>query len=39
MKYEKHICETLCVLDNQYVADEYLRWEYLKYGIRKFTKK
>ena len=36
---EKHICETLCLLDNQYITDENLRWENLKYEIRKFTKK
>ena len=36
---KKHICETLCLLDNQHIIDEHLRWEYLKYEIRKFTKK
>ena len=36
---EKHICETLCLLDNRHRTDQNLRWEYLKYEIRKFTKK
>ena len=36
---KKHICETLCLLDNQHITDEHLRWEYLKYEIRKLTKK
>ena len=36
---KKHTCETLCLLDNQHITDEHLRCEYLKYGIRKFTKK
>ena len=36
---KKHICETLCLLDNQHITDERLRWGYLKYEIRKFTKK
>ena len=36
---EKHFCKTLCLLDNQHVIDEHLRWEYLKYDIEKFTKK
>ena len=37
---KKQICgtETLCLLDNQHITDEHLRWEYLKYEIRKFTK-
>ena len=35
---EKHIFETLCLLDNQHITDEQLRWEYLKYEIRKLTK-
>ena len=33
---KKHICETL---DNQHITDEHLRWEYLKYEIRKVIKK
>ena len=36
---KKHICETLCLLDNQHITDEHLKWEYLKYEIQKFTKK
>ena len=36
---KKHICETLCLLDNQHVIDKHLRWKHLKYDIRKFTKK
>ena len=36
---KKHICETLCLLDNQRITDEHLWWEYLKYEIRKFAKK
>ena len=36
---KKHICETSFLLDNQHIIDEQLRWEYLKYEIRKFTKK
>ena len=36
---KKYICETLCLLDNQEITDEQLRWEYLKYEIRKSTKR
>ena len=36
---KKDNCETLCLLDNQHITDEHLRWEFLKYEIRKFTKK
>ena len=36
---KKHIRETLSFLHNQHITDEHLRWEYLKYEIRKFTKK
>ena len=38
-RIKKIICETLCLLDNHHIIDEHLRWEYLKYEIRKFTKK
>ena len=30
---KKHICETLCLLDNQHITNEHL-----KYEIRKFAK-
>ena len=36
---KKHICETSCLLDSQHITDEHLRWEFLKYEIRRFTKK
>ena len=36
---KKHICETLCLWNNQHITGEHLRWEYLKYKIHKFTKK
>ena len=35
---KKHICELLCLLDNQHITDDHIRWEYLKNEIRKFTK-
>ena len=35
----KHICEAFCLLHNQHITDEHLRWEYLKYGLQKFTEK
>ena len=28
----------LCLLDNQHITDENLRWKYLKYENRKFTR-
>ena len=39
MKKKKQIFETLCLLGDQNITDEHPRWEYLKYEIRKFTKK
>ena len=37
---KKHIFESFCLLDNhQRITDEHRRWKYLKYEIRKFTKK
>ena len=38
-KKKQQIFETLCLLGDQNITDEHLRWEYLKYEIRKFTKK
>ena len=36
---KKHICETWCLLDNQHITEEHLRWQCLKYEIRKFPPK
>ena len=29
--------ETICMLDQDKITDKHLRWEFLKYEIRKFT--
>ena len=34
---KNQIFETLCMLDQDKITDKYLRWEFLKYEIRKFT--
>ena len=36
-KIKKHILLTIKMLDNDDLRDEQVRWEYLKYEIRKFT--
>ena len=36
-KMENQISETLRMLDQDKITDKHLRWEFLKYGIRKFT--
>ena len=36
-KMENQTFETLCMLEQDKITDKHLRWEYLKYGIRKFT--
>ena len=36
-KIENQIFETLRTLDQNKITDKHLRWEYLKYEIRKFT--
>ena len=36
-KIKEHILLTIKVLDNDDLRDERVRWEYLKYDIRKFT--
>ena len=34
---KNQISETLHVLDQDKITDKHLRWEFLKYEIRKFT--
>ena len=36
-KMKNQILETLCMLNQDKITDKHLRWEYLKYEIRKFT--
>ena len=36
-KIKEHILLTIKMLDNDDLRDEHVRWEYLKYEIRKFT--
>ena len=36
-KMKNQISETLRMLDQDKITDKHLRWEYLKYEIRKFT--
>ena len=36
-KMKNQIFETLRILDQDKITDKHLRWEYLKYEIRKFT--
>ena len=36
-KMKNQISETLRMLDQDRITDKHLRWEYLKYEIRKFT--
>ena len=36
-KMKNQISETLCMLDQNKITDKHLRWEYLKYEIRKST--
>ena len=36
-KMKNQISETLRMLDQDKITDKRLRWEYLKYEIRKFT--
>ena len=36
-KMENQISETLRMLDQDKITDKHLRWEFLKYGIRKFA--
>ena len=36
-KMKNQISETLRILDQDKITDKYLRWEFLKYEIRKFT--
>ena len=34
---KNQISETIRMLDQNKITDKYLRWEFLKYEIRKFT--
>ena len=34
---ENQIFEILCMLNQGKISDKHLRWEYLKYKIKKFT--
>ena len=36
-KMKNQVSETLCMLDQDKITDKYLKWEFLKYEIRKFT--
>ena len=36
-KMKNQISETLRMLDQDKITDKHLRWEFLKYEIRKFT--
>ena len=36
-KMKNQISETLCMLHQGKITDKYLRWEFLKYEIKKFT--
>ena len=36
-KIKKQISETICMLEQDKISDNHLRWEFLKYKIMKFT--